>query len=355
MIDGHQDIAWNALEFGRDPRQSAYTLRLQEMGGPAARLLGERTTGLPEYLNGRVGIIFATLFVMPAENAFPGFYSMTYNSPQQAKQRAMEQVDYYRQLAAQEPRFRLVVSSKDLEAVVSSWIQPGPGQPPQVGLVMLMEGADPILTPQDLPKWHELGLRMVGPAWHATRYSASAGAPGPLSDLGRQLLAEMANLNIILDISHLAPAAALEALDSYAGPLMASHSNAHPFLPTDRGLSDEMIQKLAARGGVIGINLYNRYLLPGWQHGDSRAGVTLDTVAAAMDYVVQLAGSAENVAIGSDFDGGFGLDAIPSGMDTCADFLLIAEALEKRGYTREDIEKVMNGNWLRLLRQGLNE
>jgi len=351
IIDGHQDIAWNALELGRNPMESAYTIRKKEENGDLPGMVGERVTGLPEYLSGRVGIIFASLFVAPAQNAYPGYHSVTYSTPQQAEAHASQQLHFYHQLAETEPRLLVITSSIELQTVVTSWTLPG--QQPLVGLVLVMEGADPILSPKDLPRWYNDGLRIIGPAWHATRYSAGTGKPGPLTDLGRQLLAATSEYNMILDLSHLAEAAALEAVESYTGPVIASHSNPKPILPSDRGLPDETIQKIVAHDGVVGIMLYNRFLKPGWVEGDSREQVTLNTVAEAIDYVTQLSGDARHVAIGSDFDGGFGLNAIPQEMDSVADLIQLADILAKRGFSREDIEAVANGNWLRILKQSL--
>jgi membrane dipeptidase len=218
-----------------------------------------------------------------------------------------------------------------------------------------MEGADPIQDPADLKEWYRLGLRAIGPAWHSTRYSFGTGEPGPLTELGRKLLSAMADLNMLLDLSHMAEAAFLEAVDSYSGSLIASHSNPRIFLPTDRGLSDGMIRKLVGRDGVVGVALYNRYLKPGWQVGDSRQSVTLETVGEVVDKICQLAGDARHAGIGSDFDGGFGREAIPAGMDTCADLQNLTPILAKRGYTRSDIEAIFYRNWLRILERVLPE
>lgn len=79
----------------------------------------------------------------------------------------------------------------------------------------------------------------------------------------------------------------------------------------------------------------------------------VETVADAIDYFVQLTGSTAHVALGSDFDGGFGRESIPVGMDSVADLLNIADVLAGRGYRDVDVEQVMNGNWLRVLRGAL--
>ena len=103
----------------------------------------------------------------------------------------------------------------------------------------------------------------------------------------------------------------------------------------------------------MGISLYNRHLKPGWTPSHTREGITMDTVVKAIDHPVQLVGSVDHVAIGSDFDGGFGLDSIPIGFDTAADLMKIANALEEYGYKPAEIQAVMNGNWLRVLQENL--
>jgi membrane dipeptidase len=330
---------------------SAFVGRMEESGTDVQNLLGVRISGYPEWLSGRVGIIFATLFVMPAHRAYSGFNVMTYASPKQAEEHAKAQLDFYRHLPDIEPRLKLVETSLDLDTVVDSWVRPG--KPPIVGIVILMEGADPIISPDDVGGWFNSGLRMIGPAWGATRYAGGTGEPGPLTDLAHQLLDAMANFNMILDLSHLARQAYLQAVGEYPGTVIASHSNPTAFLPTDRGLGDDMIKLLAERDGVIGIMPYNPFLVSGWVRGHPRDLVGVEIVAQAIDYVAQLTGTVRHVGIGSDFDGGFGLDSIPAGMDSIADLGKIAEPLEKWGYTSEDIEAVMYANWLRILRDSL--
>jgi membrane dipeptidase len=83
--------------------------------------------------------------------------------------------------------------------------------------------------------------------------------------------------------------------------------------------------------------------------------VTLRDVAAAVDHVCQITGSVNHVAVGSDFDGGFGAESAPAEIDTVADLSLIGPALAERGYGPAEIEAVLAGNWLRLLRRGLPE
>jgi membrane dipeptidase len=351
IIDAHEDITWNWLDLGRDPRQSALVSRQREEGTAVAREMGIRTTGLPQWIAGRIGVIFATLFTMPQHRASSPLDRQTYADPQEAHRKAWHQLDEYHRLTDDEPRLALITTADELEAVVEGWTGRRPD--PVVGLVIGMEGADPIREPAELPEWAEHGLRIVGPAWGRTRYAGGTREPGPLSPLGHRLLDEMADLNLILDLTHLDEEAYLQAVDRYPGPAISSHSNPRRFRPGPRGLSDEMILLLAERGGVAGIVPFNLFLQPDWALGDPKDAVSIIAVADAIDYVAQLTGSSEFVAIGSDFDGGFGAESIPAELDTIADLHLIAGTLGERGYAGADIENILYANWLRILRAGL--
>jgi membrane dipeptidase len=114
-----------------------------------------------------------------------------------------------------------------------------------------------------------------------------------------------------------------------------------------------MIRVLAEKGGVAGIVPYNRFLKADWKDEDGKDAVTLNHVIAMIDHICQLTGSAEHVGIGSDFDGGFGLKQTPAEIDTVADLQKIGDQLKERSYSDADIEKILSGNWLRVLRQGL--
>ena len=348
IIDAHEDIAWNWLDLERHPAESALASREREAGTTIPAAIGSRTTGLPEWLAGRIGVIFATLFVMPARHARSERDGQKYANPQEAYSHAVHQLDKYHELADREPRIDLITGGEGLEQIVSSWTRPD--REPTVGLVMLMEGADPIREPAEVEEWYARGVRIIGPSWAATRYAGGTKEPGPLTRLGHELLAEMADLNMILDLSHMAERAYFQAVDSYPGPIIASHSNPRRFLPTDRGLSDRMIQHLAERDGVIGIIPFNGFLKPDWQRKDD---VTIELVIDAIDHVAQITGSSAHVGLGSDFDGGLGAESIPAGMDTVADLQLIGEALGRAGYDQADVELIMYGNWLRVLRSCL--
>lgn len=354
IIDAHQDIAYNAMCFNRDYRQSVLKKRQLEVGSLHQKNNGSATIGLPEAIAGRVALVFATLFVAPKTARTNPWEDLYYDDAQTAYKLAMRQMDYYKQIVDEDPRLRLVLTGADLDAVLATWEAGKPLTERQQGLVILMENADPIIEPKQFEEWHEHGVRIVGPAWQATRYCGGTGQPGPLTDLGRELLDVMADFNTMLDLSHMAEAAFLEAVDRYAGVMIASHSNPRSFCDSDRHLTDEMIRKLAERDGVMGIVMANFFLDGHWSSKtDRKAAITLDRVTAAIDYVCQLTGSAAHAGLGSDFDGGFGMESIPQEFDTVADLWQIKDRLGKRGYSDADTAAILGGNMTRKLRQTL--
>ncbi len=278
IVDAHEDIAWNVLCFGRDYLRSAYDIREVEAGGSVEAATGVAMLGLPEWLAGQVAVIFGTLFTLP-ERKRTNPTESHYSTPGEAYTLAMRQIDIYEHLARQSAQIRLIQTRPDLEAVLKSWegSDPPPASPDesngrdhrQVGVVYLMEGGDAIQQPEEIAQWYERGLRIVGPAWAATRYCGGTSEPGPLTDEGVRLLKGMADYHMVLDTSHMAEQAFFQALDQYDGPIIASHSNPRALSDdSDRHLSDAMIDALLGRGAVIGTVLYNKFLLRGWNQGD---------------------------------------------------------------------------------------
>jgi membrane dipeptidase len=219
-----------------------------------------------------------------------------------------------------------------------------------------MEGAEGVRTVDELEEWWERGVRIIGPAWMSTRYCGGTREPGPLTKDGRALLEAMAPIGFCLDLSHMAWESALQALDLYEGPIIASHANALKQVEngtSNRFLTDEIIDGIIQRNGVIGIVPFNRFLKQDWKNGDPRSDCPLELVAAQMDYICQKAGNTRHVGFGSDFDGGFGLQQLPPELDTIADLHLVAPLLEARGYSQNDINAIFGDNWVEILRRTL--
>lgn len=359
IIDAHEDIAWNMLTFGRDPARSVAETRARESEGGAQNPQGETLLGYPEYVRGSVAVVFSTLNVIPIRRKLYEWETLSYATQAEAHRLTRAQADAYHRLVEDHAdKFRLVTDQAALREVLATWAGELPAAP-RVGLVMMIEGADCVQEPEELHEWFAAGVRIVGPAWSGTRYCGGTREPGPLTPDGRRLLEVMDDLGMMLDLSHMAEQAYYQALDRFSGTIIASHSNARALLDgspvPDRHLSDAMIRRMVERDGVIGVVPYNRFLKGGWLPEDGRAVVTMEHVVRQIDHICQLAGDARHTGLGSDFDGGFGLDQIPAGLDSIADLRFIGESLERSGYQPADVEAILSGNWLRMLFQGLPE
>jgi membrane dipeptidase len=350
LVDGHLDLAFNRMCFGRDPRTSALDVRRTEKGMPPSKWRGRCMVGLPELRAGRVALVFGTLFVPRTKDwAESGFDpALAYDTPQEAEKLAQRQIEIYGEVSKDGEGYRLVKSRADLTAVLDEWKDGAAGR---VGIVPLMEGADPIVSPDDAPRWFERGVRLVGLAWKSTRYAGGTGEPGPLTATGRKLVKKLDAARIVLDLSHAADQAAHEALDLFDGVVIASHSNPRAICASDRQIPDEIIRRIGERGGVIGAVPFNKMLVAGWTQ-ESGGPVALSRVADCIWHVTQVTGTHTTAAVGSDLDGGFGAESVPKGLDTIADLPRLADEMSAR-FDDEQIHDVLGRNWIRLLERAL--
>jgi membrane dipeptidase len=150
---------------------------------------------------------------------------------------------------------------------------------------------------------------------------------------------------VALDTSHLAEESFWDAIAIGAHAVCASHSNARALVATDRQLSDAMISAVGERGGVVGLNLYNQFLHPGWSSNGERPHVALADVRRHAEHVAGLIGW-ERVGIGSDLDGGLGVSETPAELGSIADLSLLD------GIAPPD-SGLLGENWLRWLRSAL--
>lgn len=321
-MDGHLDLAW-AAGLGRDLTLDLETLRERDPvpGQTAMVTFGElREAG--------TRVCFGTLFALPRTGESPEGYM----DPAGARAQALAQLDTYRRW---EDRGLIRLLRNGAEVGTHLADPDGP-----LGVVLLMEGADPVRDPGDLGFWVEAGVRLIGPAWGRTRYAGGTDAPGPLTPEGRALVTAMRDLGVALDASHLDDAAFWEAVE--IGPRMiVSHSNSRAFLPGNRHLTDEMARAAAASGGVIGLVFLSPFVRPGWTLSQPRVG--LDELAAHARHYAGLVGW-EHVGLGTDLDGGFGREKAPAGVERYRDVGRFLDLLPE-----EHRAGVAGGNWARWL------
>ena len=349
-FDAHLDLSMNALDWNRDLSRPLAEINAREKGLQDKPDRGRATVSLPELRKGNVGLVVATQiarYVAP-DNPLPGWYS-----PQQAWAHTQGQLAWYRAMEAQ-GELKQIRTWAELTAQLDYWNADEDKSQKEIGYILSLEGADSIVTLDYLEKAYQEGLRALGPAHYGPgRYAYGTDSSAPLSAQGKELLRKMDELGIILDTTHLCDLAFWEALDQFQGPVWASHNNCRALVDHNRQFSDDMIKALIARGAVIG-GVFDAWMLsPGWIRGKStpqERQVNLDTLLDHMDHICQLAGNASHIGNGSDLVRGFGTEQCPMDLASIADLQKIPTLLQKRGYSPQDIEKVMHGNWLRFLK-----
>jgi membrane dipeptidase len=317
IVDAHLDIAWNAISAGRG-----------FLSAPAPRYVISRSS----LGAAGVGLIFPTLYTAPARAGRAMRTRFVYENEHEAHIMATAQVNYYKSCGLE-----MIRTSGDLAAYVKGW------RKGHLAGVLLMEGADPIETPSQLGAWTDLGVRIIGPAWGATRYSGGTGAPGGLTELGVQLLKAMRRKRVILDLSHMAEEAVADAFAVWRGPIMASHSNSRDIVPGDRQITDATAAEVARRGGMLGISFYANHL-----RKSGRA--SLDDVVRHAVHLARAAGGPEQVGLGTDLDGGF--DSRYAPFDDLAKLADLPARLRKH-FSKTQVEGVMGRNWLEFLARSL--
>jgi membrane dipeptidase len=347
VIDGHLDLSWNALNWCRDLTLPVEEIRRAEAGMKELHR-GANTVCFREMRKGEVAISLATVLARSSGLKEP---LLDYPNQQIASAMARGQLAYYR-LLEEMGQLRMLKKWQDVEAHLSEWRAASRDSAP-LGYILSMEGADPILSPQDLFRWWEDGLRVVGLAHYGvSAYAHGTGTAGGLTTRGIDLLRAMGEVGMILDVTHLADEAFGQVLEHFTMPVLASHCNCRALVPGQRQLADEQIRRLIERDSVIGAAFDCWMLFPGYVPGKtSNSQITLETVVDHIDHVCQLAGNARHAAIGSDLDGGFGKEQSPSDLETIADLQKVANRLRNRGYTEPDVEAVMYANWIRFFRK----
>lgn len=350
-IDAHLDLSMNALEWNRDLTRPVSEINAREVGLKDKPDRGNAVVSLPELRKGNIGLVVATQiarYVAP-DNSLPGWHS-----PAQAWAQTQGQLAWYQAMVDQ-GEMSQIRNLDELNKHLALWEIEDDNSAKPVGFILSLEGADSIIDISYLEKAYEYGLRALGPAHYGPgRYAHGTDASAPLSQNGKELLRKMDELGIILDATHLCDQAFWEAFDLYQGPVWASHNNCRALVDHNRQFSDEMIKALIERGAVIGGAMDAWMLSPGWERGKTtpqERNVTLNTVLDHLDHICQVAGNANHIGIGSDLDGAFGKEQAPYDLESIKDLDKVPDLLRIRGYSDQDVAKVMHGNWLNFLKK----
>ncbi|HVW12910.1 MAG TPA: membrane dipeptidase [Mucilaginibacter sp.] len=348
-IDAHLDLSMNALEWNRDLRKPVSEINAREKDMTDKPDRGNAVVSLPELRKGKIGLVVATQigrYVAP-DNPLPGWHS-----PEQAWAQTQGQLAWYKAME-EDGEMVQITDLNGLEKHLALWKRET-GEARPIGYILSLEGADSIVTIKHLERAYLYGLRAIGPAHYGPgRYANGTDATGKMGRPGLDLLKEIARLNMILDATHLCDDAFWQALDNFNGHVWASHNNCRALVNHNRQYSDEQIKELVNRDAVIGAPLDAWMMVPGWTRIKSvpkEMNCNLEVMIDHIDHICQIAGNTLHIGIGSDLDGGFGREQCPYDLESIADLQKVPALLQKRGYSKEDIENLMHGNWLRFLR-----
>ena len=247
-----------------------------------------------------------------------------------------------------------------------------------------------------LRDFYRLGVRYMTLSWSNTNEWADSSGDinnpkiehhNGLSDFGKQVVLEMNRLGMLVDISHVADKTFYDTIAVTKAPVIASHSSARALTNHPRNMTDDMLRAVAKNGGVVQVNFYNAFIDEDYRKAAEGQAKDRDAAVKAygdqmkasgktvtyldndrierewaakiprppfkslmdhIDHIAKVAG-VDHVGLGSDFDGVSG--ATPQGIDSAADLPKITQALLDRGYSADDIRKILGGNVLRVFRE----
>jgi len=363
VVDTHADTPQRFLDEGFD------------IGSTDPHDVGHLS--LDKAQRGNLGAEFFSIWVDPETNK--GHFA----------QHTFDLIDSVYEQAARHPdRMMMAFSVADIERAHGEH---------KLAALMGIEGGHSIENDMHLLRnYYRLGVRYMTLSWSNTNEWADSSGDindakiqhhNGLTDFGKQVVLEMNRLGMMVDISHVADKTFWDAIATTKAPVIASHSSARALVNAPRNMTDDMLRAVAKNGGVVQVNFFSGFLDEDYRkaveaqakdqavaiqqyldslkaQGKPVSYVEVDRMERAwmakiprppfkvlidhIDHIAKTAG-VDHVGLGSDFDGVSG--ATPQGMDSAADLPKITQALLDRGYSAEDIRKILGGNLLRVFRQ----
>jgi len=363
VIDTHADTPQRFLDEGFD------------IGSTDPNDIGH--ISLDKARRGNLGAEFFSIWVEPETNQ--GHFA----------RHTFDLIDSVYEQAARHPdRMMMAFSVADIERAHKEH---------KLAALMGIEGGHSIENDMHLLRdYYRLGVRYMTLSWSNTNEWADSSGDiddakvqhhNGLTDFGKQVVLEMNRLGMMVDISHVADKTFWDAIATTKAPVIASHSSARALTNAPRNMTDEMLQAVAKNGGVVQVNFYSGFVDENYHQASISIGKQaaeairvfeenqkvegktipyteidrierewaakiprppLKSLIDHIDHIAKVAGI-DHVGLGSDFDGVAG--ATPAGIDSAADLPKITQALLDRGYSADDIKKILGGNILRVFRQ----
>jgi EmrB/QacA subfamily drug resistance transporter len=353
LIDGHNDLPWEIRDrFGSDPAAAGLTGRVAGIH-----------TDIPRLVEGGVGGQFWSVYV-PSKLA--GDAAVT---------AVLEQIDIVHRMVRQYPsRFELALTADEVEEAFAAG---------KIASLLGAEGGHSIGGSLGvLRSLYELGVRYMTLTHNSSVGWASSATddvvPGGLTDFGREVVAEMQRLGMLVDLSHVSPSTMHAALDVARAPVIFSHSSALALCDNPRNVPDEVLTRLAGNGGVCMVTFVPFFvsqacndwfkalraeaerrgldpadlhavfsILPEWERANPLPTATLAQVADHAEHIRAVAGI-EHVGIGGDFDG---TPNVAAGLEDVSRYPALFTELLRRGWSEADCKAIAGGNVLRVLRE----
>jgi membrane dipeptidase len=355
LIDGHNDYPWalRELDPGRD-------LEKANIAEPVPSL----HTDIPRLREGGVGAQFWSVYVPSSMQG------------QDAVTATLEQIDIVHRMMRRWPEaFELALTAADVERIFATG---------KIASMIGIEGGHSIDNSLGtLRMMHALGARyMTLTHNHHTPWADSAAEPpehAGLTEFGEEVVREMNRIGMLVDLSHVAPDTMHDALRVSAAPVIFSHSSARAIADVPRNVPDDVLRLLPKNGGVVmvtfvpgflsqavadhGARLRTQTQVLAAEHGPDKAGfdqalaawreanpeprATLAQAADHIDHVRRVAGI-DHVGIGGDFDG---ISTVPEGLEDVSTYPALTAELLRRGYSDDDVKKILGLNVLRIMRQ----
>lgn len=240
---------------------------------------------------------------------------------------------------------RVTENSKEMGAAKNFHEITGLNKKGKIAAVLCLEGGNVIEgSIEKLKEFYSLGARYMTITWNKS-YDWAVAAKDPksktigLSPIGKKIIRTMDSLGMIIDVSHTGEKTIKDILQITKNPIIASHSGAYSLRAHYRNLTDEQILDIANSGGVVGINFCSPFLV-------NKGKAKVKDVVNHIEYIVKLAGI-DHVGLGSDFDG---IETTVAGLEDVSKFSAITKELLDRGYSENDIKKILGGNFLRIIK-----
>ena len=353
VFDGHNDLPWQIRE------KASRSFDALDISQPQPEL----HTDIARLKQGGVGAQYWSVYV-PANSAESGL----------SHQMTLEQIEIVQAMMARYPdTFELALTSADVKRIRAEG---------KIASLIGVEGGHAIENSlEKLRRLFQLGARYMTLTHSASLDWADSCSDeakcGGLSDFGRAVVLEMNRLGMLVDISHVSPETMQAVLDTSRAPVMFSHSSVRAIANHPRNVPDEILKQLPANGGIIMVNFYSGFIEPTSaqntfrmfeqtrelreKFGDDEEAIkreqakfraehpiepgNVQTLVDHIDHAVQLAGI-DHVGLGSDYDG---IDVVPTQLEDVSTYPVITQTLLNRGYSKEDIHKIMSENILRVM------